>query len=68
MLQMNTRRPPRIRRRRLPPSLQQQRPRIRQPDFSEPRPDGKDPDSGYDGPGLNKDNKQPKPEQPDIKF
>ena len=43
-------------------------PVIRQPDFRTPPPDGYDKDSGYDGPGENKDNKQPPAEQPELKF
>lgn len=66
---MSSRGPPPIRRRRLTPPLQQPpRPPFPQPIFREPRPDGKDPGSGYDGPGETGNNKTPIPEQPDIKF
>ena len=59
--------PPRVerRRRRRRPSSRQP---PRQPDFREPRPDGDDPDSGYDGPGEDPKEDKKIPEQPDIKF
>ncbi len=41
---------------------------VRQPNFRDPPPDGKDPGSGYDGPGEDKNIDKKKPEQPDIKF
>lgn len=42
--------------------------RLRQPDFGVDRPDGKDPNSGYDGPGEDPKKDKKQPEQPDIKF